>query len=55
MWEERGEDLIMITYIPSRWIVARNGKICRESGEDHNDKFSKEKQEITDSIIVRLH
>ena len=30
--------------------MAGQGEICREGGEDHNDKFSQEQQEITDSF-----
>ena len=46
---ERGP-LIVITYIPFRCSVAGHDKICREGGEDHNDKFSQEQQEIADSF-----
>ena len=39
-----------ITYIPARCSLARQGEIGREGGEDHNDKFAQEQQEITDSF-----
>ena len=41
--------LEQMTYIPARRSVSRQSQICREGGEDNDDKFTQEQQEITDS------